>query len=576
MDNETEDLAIRSLKSFFDTTSKRQVDESVKNLISYFIHKKDLRWANIIFTICTKTTHIEMRHRLMVQISHEIEKCVQKNDVQNVEFLIKVTSEVLNSHTIHFVGLPVLEILNKVIRFEQVMIEKNQSNLLKESYSELIRNLANRIYYKNQINDMIKTILSVYYYECTKNEHFKSESQFMLFSEVLSNNIRDILNICEKPGITLKRSSFPVSIFNYLYSIFGFEGYPSCQQQLQTMWLALIDEFYKVQAHELSKPNYEQCITNESDNGLCFFFEAIDQVLDSESIRPELVTQISITTASMIAAFKVNFVVNYLKFASKWLQDPKLYQYSLSLLILGLTAAQVGEEAKVLAEVADAKIAYSQLQDEWPTCLGYQPSSSPSNGVLEYEELQQLINEVPDISKWCNRIDTSHSHSTSVRQPPKPITNVMVMSASTSMASFSGFNDNSTHNSLRIPSGISIGLESSLGSNISQFEGASIADSGDFTFASPSRPTNTGGRSLRSAHSMRSGRFAPRVNLADLKKTRIASIADSDLSQIVSTRTGSGMLNRSPTPLTSIPPASTTTKASSGLAYTIIGLDLEE
>lgn len=570
--SDVEDLAMRSLKSFFDTTSKRQVDESTKNVISYLSKKKDYRWASNILIISLKSTHIEMRHRVIVQVSFEMEKLVKNKDIDTLEFLIRVASTVLSSHVIHFVGLPVLEILNKVIKFEKEMIEHDESHILKDVYSDLVRNLANRVYYNNQINDMLKTVFSQYYYECTNNSRCLNDSQFILFSEILADNVRDILNISEKPGITLKRSSFPVSVFNYLYSVFMFENFPQSQQQLQIIWLVLISEFYRDHANNMSEPNFEQCITNDTENGLCLFFETTSQILDSENLRPELVAQIAVTIASMVKSFKINFTINFMKYASKWLENPSKVQYSLSLLILGLSASEIGEEAKPLAELADAKIAYSQLQGQWPEYISYQASSPPSQNILTFSELETIVCSITSLAKWYGKIDSSHSHLAQIPQPPKRINSTLVMSANTSVASFPALNGNLNHNG--IPNS-SNGFDSFNDSSLRDSETNSTADV-DYSFLAPSSMAGNGARSIRSGYSLRSGRIPRRINLSDLKKTRNVTISQSELANIVKTKTAGSTIKSATVPLVTVPPPTASTKASSGLAYSIAGLDLDD
>ncbi|TID29685.1 hypothetical protein CANINC_001805 [Pichia inconspicua] len=570
--SDIEDLAMRSLRSFFDTTSKRQVDESTKNVISYLAKKRDYRWASNILIISIKSTHIEMRHRVMIQVSIEMEKLVKQHAIETLVFLIKVASNVLSSHVIHFVGLPVLEILNKVIIFQKEMVEYNETSILKDAYFELVRNLANRVYYNNQINDMLKTIFSQYYFECTNSARSINEKQFILFSEILADNVRDILNVSEKPGINLKRSPFPISVFNYLYSVFMFENFPQSHQQIQTIWLILICDFYKEHATNMSEPNIEQCITNEAENGLCLYFETIDRILDSENLRPELVAQIAVTTSSMAKSFKINFVINFMKYASKWLENADKIQYSLSLLIVGLSASEIGEEAKPLAELADAKIAYSQVQGKWPVYINYQPTSFPSSGILTFRELESVILNIKVLAKWYGKIDRYHSHPSVIPQPPKRLNSLLIMSANTSITSFPIVDGNMTLNG--IPNSAN-GAESSTSSIFNRTETSSTGDV-DFSFRIPSSVNGNGGRSIRSGYSLRSGRAPRNVNISDLKKTRNVTISPSELANITNTKTAGSTLNSATAPLVTATPPTSSAKSSLGLAYSIAGLDLDD
>lgn len=571
-DDSIDKLAAYSLKSFFDTSSKNQVDTATRNLLSYVIeNNKDLDWANKVVIICTKKTHIELRHRIMIIVSNEIEKYVKKNKIQLLDYLLKIESNLLSSDDVQFVGLPVMDILNKVIQFEQTMILNKEAHILKDSYSDMIRSLAGRIYYNNQINDMVIGVLSDYYNQYNNNK--LTEDQFLHYSQILIDNIRDILLVSEKPAVKLKKSQFPLSLFNYLYMIIPLEKYSSIRQQVQIMWLSLLNEFYKTDVENLSTPNIELCITNNVDNNLCLFFESMDKLLKANP-RDEIKAQLSITVATMVKAFKINFLINYLKFTSIWLMDPSDFKYSLCLLILGLSSAQI-EDGQPLAALSDSKIAFSQQEKLWPEYIGYNPTSAPSEGPLTMPELQNTLEKVPSVSSWLRKVDISQPPSVTT-QPPKQHNTVLLMSASNSVLSLPlGKQDSFINGNIKslprsmthphqVPQPLPLSAHSTLGSSVNGTRNEEYSDAADFansttdfdsTYnddeelhtnrgddpdASYNFVTPGGGRSLRSGWSTwsaRSGRSG-RVNLRQLKEFKGNAANEVDLARLVRTRTG--------------------------------------
>lgn len=573
-DKTIDELATFALKSFFDTSSKRQLDESTKSILQFIISNgKDLRWSNNIIIICCKKTHIELRHRILIIFSNEIETYVKNNKVDILDYLIKITSNMLNSNLVQFIGLPVLDILNKLIEFEQSMILYNEAHILKESYSDIIKSLSGRIYYNNQINDMIASVLTDYYYEVNNSLNNLNESQFYHYTEIIIGNIRDIVLVSQKPDIVLKISKFQLPIFNYIYLRFKFEQFPKISQQLQVIWLSLIEEFYRDNVDEdYSIPNFESLIINNNDNNLCLFFDAINKLLSNEDIRNETKAQISITISTLNKAFKLNFLMNYLKYSKLWLENPKDFKYSLSLLILGLsssTSIQSGGEK--LAMLADSKIAYSQNEKLWPEYIGYQPLSTPSSNVLTIDELITILNEIPEIQVWMSKINIDQAPSSISKALPKPHNNFILMSASNSVLSVPLPNKNPLSNIKPEISQNYNTISQETSSNDEHLMNTDNSDldtsytSEDFVLSAPHTQFNNA--SLRSGRSMRSYRTARQLNIQELKSLN----NENGLSHLIQTRTA-GTLGPNSAKTATI---NGRTKGS-GLAYSIAAINLDD
>ena len=612
----SDELAALALKSFFDTPSKRQLDDATRNVIAYFIEKKkDIRWANSVLIMCTKKTHIELRHRIMIIASYELDKYSKGDNVQTLDYLLKIIANLLGSPSVHFIGLPVLDILNRNIRFEMYMVLNNKTHILKESYSEIIRSLAGRIYYNNQINDMITSILSHYYYVYTnltendgnaetahENEINTSstevnstigtqsssalknirlnDQQMLGYTQVIADNIREIFLAGERPEVSLKKSEYQLSLFNYLYLILSFGNYSNVAPQMQMIWLKVIDEFYTTcQQEYLCITNVDSCITSNSDNNLCLFLDSISKVLENDT-KDEIKAQVSLTCSTLVKTFKLNFLMNYLKVASSWLEDPQHdFKYALSLLLLGLCATTI-PDGQTLAAISDSKIAYAQQQNVWPPYIGYQPSSAPSTSVLTIDELMETLHTIPSVAEWLGKVNTNEPLLTFARQPPKPLSTLLLMSASNSVASLpvnsgkSAINVSIPHPQPKL-NGHYIDDNTPL-DNDTSFASSDAYSMHDLFVAPPMVPH---ARSLRSGWSMRSdmsgtGRSmrsgSRRVNLRELKEIRGGNVEDYDLSRIVRIRTGGTMNDTVPTGAN----GSANVVVGSGLAYAISGLDL--
>lgn len=605
--------AIQCLKSFFDTSSKRQLDESTNSVLSYILKENaEIRWSNAIFAICTRKTHIELRHRILILFLQKTDRYVDIHEVEVSKYLLKIVSNLLNNPVLQFIGLPVLDIVNKVIQFEKSMIINNDSETLKSSYSEVLVNLASRIYYNTQLDDILACFLNSYYYEYTNNGSNKlTESQFFHFTEAIIADIKDILIISEKPEVRLKISPFVLSTFNHLYILFPFDAFANIKDTLELLWLKLIDEFYlfdkqyQEEANQkvpgkrqevYSIPNVEMCILNNIDNNLFLFLEGIEKIISSIP-SDEVKKQISITCTTMAQTFKINFLLNYLKFSSNWLADEEDFKYPLSLLLLGVLSTQI-EGGSSLAALIDSKIAYSQQKQMWPKYIGYTPTSPASSHGLTNEELYELLSNIDSVSQWIHRISMSQTSSLA-KKIPKPFTNHMVMSTSNSFLSLPG--NGSLRAALRNGGQTNGSVTSSNENNdiTDDNESNELEYSEDMSFLSPNGFNIPGSSSLRSGwSSMRSGHLSRHVNLQELKQSKNNTVSEGELSRLVKTRTNTtlGPLNANtaggppdrglakvhtltagsthvPPPSAALPKEKSNT---SGLAFSITGIDFDE
>ena len=601
-----DELATNALKMFFNTNSKHQLDSATNSVLNYSIENNmDIRWTNNIMITCIKKSHIELRHRVMIIISHHIQKYAEKNDVKTLGYLLRIISTILGSTLLQFIGLPVLEISGRIVNLEKLMVKNNQVNILKESYSEIVRNLASRVYYNNQINDMITSIFSNYYYICNKTDEDRlSEEHLLSYTKIIIDNVRDIIGISQKSDIIIKVNDFPLSIFNYLYLQLPFEQHPNISQQVQLICLKLVEEFYSTIDQETTKhANSESCITSNSDNNLCLFFESLNLIL-SHDVRDEIKAQISLTISVMVKAFKINLLINFVKVSNVWLSDPTSFKYVLSLLILGLSSSEINGSQK-LAELADSHIAYSQQQHTWPEYIGYRPSTNSSDSTLTNDELMAVLKDIDEVNYWLEHINIKEPLSFN-RQIPKPYSTLILMSASNSILSFpnesSGEHTNNgtiktasdTLSNIPVPSIRQDGnaLDEVLNNNeegTSDINTSYTMSENDYSDIEPpihfSNGIMSGNRSLRSGFSGFSGRSSRaggrRMNLNELKSIRGGSNSNaSELSKLVKIRTGSTLnaINNGGAVdnVTSTSRSNGTSSSGSGLAYFISGLGLDD
>lgn len=602
-DKTIEDLAIAALKSFFDTGSKYQLDTSIKNLLQYIIDKKkEVNWSNNIVIICAKKSHIELRHRILGIITKQIETDLIKNNIETVAYLSKIQCNLLSSENVQFVSLPLIDMFGKVLNFEKSMVLSNESHRLKDVFSDLVRSLFSIVYYKNQINDMLAEVIGKYCTDYSSGEF--NDKQFLSYTQVLVDNIRDILNFCEKPNIKLKRSEYSLSLFNYLYLIFSFDKYSNIHQQIQIIWLTFLEEFYRSNPENFAQENIESVITNNNNNGLCIFLEAIDKIIPNS--RDEIKAQLSITFSTMIKTFKINFLLNYLKFSSAWLVDIKNFKYSLSLLILGLSASIIDNgDGKALATLADSKIAYIQQQNIWPEYLGYKPSSKPDSNQLTTDELYQVLDKIPEISKWLNVVNITEIPVIS-KPEIRPHIIGALMSANNSVSSIplgnvkseehsiNKFLRNTTDSSHSTMDAMLNGngyREGDISTVLTNEDSRSLSTS-YYNFAQPNRIgatiSNMGDSIYSEGRNLRGRRL---VNLKELKHNQTNGESDVDFSKLVRTRTG-GTLDLLNLTLNSIDTATVKNNnemnsaenvdingshtKKKGLAFAIEGLDLDD
>ncbi|ODV83030.1 hypothetical protein CANARDRAFT_10006 [[Candida] arabinofermentans NRRL YB-2248] len=310
------ELSINSLKLFFDTNDRMQVDLSINSLIDQLLYKYkneqiELNLLNQLIEICCKKTHIELRYRFISILINKL------NSSKNTDLLIELISNLLSSEDINMVGLPILEILNDVLNL--------QKNSLNYNYIDIIRSLSKHITYKNQINDMILEILKNYYELDITND------KFIEITDLFICNIESILKLVyDSSTLDFKKAPYSLNLFQYLY----YKLKEVDNVTIHYNWFKLLDNFYKF---ELEKRKFIKI--NKNEDCLLLFLQLINNKCNNSTIKLNLI--IFKILLKQIKLFGFNFILNYMNYIELWFSNGNDFKYCLNLLVLYHTSLEL-------------------------------------------------------------------------------------------------------------------------------------------------------------------------------------------------------------------------------------------
>lgn len=408
--------ALLTLKAFYDTSSKSQLDACNSTLISYAIKNNvDIRWICRLFAITTKRTHIELRYRTVGLLLQNIEKGSPANNV----YLGNIVEYLLSVDELQFFAVPVKDVISKLVEFQEktVSLSSSSSSLSSDSYNnelkciyvEIIKNLTRRIYYNGQINDMCFEILDRYSLLSTSYNVCDTigAKNFSSFTKIVINDINEIFHVCQEPPIKAKMSPFAHDLFKRVYYTLdtlleqvSHSQNSSAKQILNDMsieWISFMQNFYEIHTQKnWKRVNYDGSATS-NENVICYYIDLISRLVSSENDIHHLKSIVT-TTIKFIEAVGVNFIINWWKFSKSWLEgSPNLHIMSLVIMkYSGITCA-----FDELTNFSDEHISNNDIPD-WASVL--KSESGNSNEKLTYEKLTSVLHSFSEISPYMDTI----------------------------------------------------------------------------------------------------------------------------------------------------------------------------
>lgn len=423
--------ALDTLTSFFNTSSKSQMDSANTAIISFALNNNiDLRWTCHLLAIITKKSHIELRYRvigLLLLLIDGTQTLDIKIDVQaSQSYLANIVAYLLSIEDIQFFAVPVKLIVGKLISLESRLVNEPKTDFsqdLQDCYSEIIKNLSHRIYYNDQINDMLSQICEGYANIVNENDISQNGTlkKFSKITTIVINHINDILNISLEPSIKVKINPMSNEIFKKIYysleHVFDDiieKGSPNFNTdlfitQIVSQWLELFTIFNNdFSEKKWSRLNYNLSASSTNENVICFYIDAITRILVNsyENGDEQSCLLVLKTTESYIKAINGNFLINWWKFSKSWLANGEIL-YIMSLIIMKLSGYQ---------SVVDLAEKYIKTTDmpEWTSEKGTSDQSPP----LEYNEVTETLKNVPELKESIMELTTGSKDSTTMMSLP--------------------------------------------------------------------------------------------------------------------------------------------------------------
>ncbi|OUM52541.1 hypothetical protein BVG19_g1741 [[Candida] boidinii] len=469
--------AVKTLKCFFDTSSRIRIDRATVAICKYIINNSQNNWYGKLIELCTNRTHIELRYLIVNSLINELKKL----NATSAKILISNQITALLSSSVNMIGLPVKDIEYDVLSLQQTMVKSSVNPELNENYLQLIKSLGKHIYYNDQITDLIKFIIHTYHNNFTAMRDDLPSStpltskQFKDLTVIFIDNISNLLDISKNDRInSFKVSPLPTNIFNHLLSIINFNSNQVNSADklfIQESWLIFIDNYLKNEVVKSSKklsPNYHSFITNRFDNPLVVYFKSIDELIKShkESIdNQDSVLQKSIIQIvdSLFDIFGINAFLNCYPKISSWISEGDIDS---CLLIKNLSAffiykISIITDNNPLKSYAISKI--SALKNSSQYLNNFNISDELSSSVqlsddsnINLEELDSLLSNDPSMKKWLIFIKDSMNNSNNNGNNHNTTLNSIELSSSSNRLISNYFTINSNQNSL-----INLNLDSS-------------------------------------------------------------------------------------------------------------------
>lgn len=448
-DANLETLALNSLKTFFSTSSKHQVDTCTKSVISYALkYGADVQWVNKLMILCAKKTHIELRYRIISTLMVQLNSSNGSRGFRM--FLCDLISNILSSQDVNLVGLPVRDVLNSMLTNQRSLVcekssiepeqgtktgsgEQDATKMaqtpsqnsrmsyatrkeLQEAFLDVISSLGRHIYYNTQINDMVVEIMS-YYYNFVKSvsdsEVAVTEDEFVSITKLMICDVESIHDTCGGDSYLMyKRVPYRLNIMNHLLytlsllqSIDGSILKRETSEQVQQAWMHVLEKSCQseVDGDHPSSPNVDLCITNNLENPICLFLDLVPRMAQTGMSNNQFMLQVWETTEAMLEHLKINFFINFLKFSGSWLgKDPGTFEYNYALMILYKGGPVVGCEAltRYVQPFLDALQRSAKLQGFFSYLpAGASDCDGPPSAV-DKTKLITIYRETPSILRW--------------------------------------------------------------------------------------------------------------------------------------------------------------------------------
>ncbi|OWB73427.1 hypothetical protein B5S31_g3169 [[Candida] boidinii] len=448
--------AVKTLKCFFDTSSRIRIDRATVAICKYIINNPQNNWYGKLIELCTNRAHIELRYLIVNSLINELKKL----NATSAKVLISNQITGLLSSSVNMIGLPVKDIEYDVLSLQQTMVKSSMNQELNENYLQLIKSLGKHIYYNDQITDLIKFIVHTYHNNFTTMRDGLPSStpltskQFKELTIIFIDNISNLLDISKNDRInSFKLSPLPTNIFNHLLSIINFNSNQVNSTDrlfIQESWLIFINNYLKNEVVKSSKKlsaNYHSFITNRFDNPLIIYFKSIDELIkshkdsidDQDSVLQKSIIQI---VDSLFDIFGINTFLNCYPIISSWISEGDIDICLLfkNLSIFFIYKVSIITDNNSLKSYSLSKFSALKNSSQYlnninipDELLSSVNSSNHSN--INKEELDSLLSNDISLKKWLTFIQDSINNNNNNNNPNTTLNSIELSTSSNRLIS---------------------------------------------------------------------------------------------------------------------------------------------
>jgi hypothetical protein len=293
---ELEELAISSLRNFFNASSSIKLTSGTVALAEYLVKcKVDPKWSAALIEMIITWVPVQLRFIVLSILTTRLDENGHK--AEQLIYIHSVSS--LLSSSVNLVGLPVIDNLKQFVRLQKYHITDKPDARLVLEYTSAIESLATHVYYQDQITDIAVELLAK-----------AKESNSDEFTLAILNDISKVLNRSYKTK-SVQRAIVPIEIFADTFHLLRCEN-----PQIQTAYVALLEVEIDLEYREESqylKADHDGLISSSKASVLNIFYEQLEglQCIYSKGSFLNLLELINLK-------FGINSIINFIPFFFQW------------------------------------------------------------------------------------------------------------------------------------------------------------------------------------------------------------------------------------------------------------------
>ncbi|ODV75905.1 Efr3p CYBJADRAFT_165279 [Cyberlindnera jadinii NRRL Y-1542] len=406
-DVKIDELAVRALKSFFNTTSANQITSSTRAVAEYLVScDVDQKWRVAIIEMVTNWIPVQLRFLVLSILLRLLHK---ENSSTKQTIYLDLTAGLLSS-SVNLVGLSVIDHVHQLVELQLKASLSEASTELIDAYNKPISSLATHIYYQDQIIDMVAELT------VTLKDYVKKGRNKEII--VLLDDIKGVMTVANE-NTAVQRTTVPLELFFDTFELISFNNVKATSadnfriQMKYTGILIIVLRSEYSPDNGVLKPDYDNLITNGKTSVVNQFYEAIEHY---STLDNTINFAASIKLLELFARrFGINALVNAVPFVLQWLLEneqseevEEIMKDNLALTLLW----KCSQELKYidLEELVLSRIDYRKGKQLWRISNKYPFEEGKLTPIFELsaDDLKSVLSQHSELKNYIDIMFRGH------------------------------------------------------------------------------------------------------------------------------------------------------------------------